>query len=94
MNRDPRPRSHRDRVRATGVRRFQMPPKHPDCGKRRCETYEQALGYLLWLARKSKDPLRIYECPRCRGFHLTKLPVWVEPTSQPNRHHEENPHAH
>ena len=63
--------------------RFRMPPKHDACGKRRCATYEQAVAYLLWLARKSKDPLRVYECDGptgCGGWHLTKRPEWKDPT--------------
>lgn len=58
--------------------RFQMPPKHPACGKRRCVTEEDALAYLLHLASKSMDPLRIYPCDGpdgCGGFHLTKKPL-------------------
>lgn len=58
--------------------RFRMPPKHKPCGKRRCATYDQALAYLLRLARLSKDPLRIYECPDCAGFHLTKRHDWED----------------
>lgn len=76
------PRNRAARALGTPLRetpgRFRMPPKHPDCGKRRCETYEQALGYVLWLAGKSKDPLRIYACPRCDGFHVTKRPTWED----------------
>lgn len=62
--------------------RFRMPPKHPACGKRRCATEEQAVGYVLHLARKSKDPLRIYRCDGptgCGGFHVTKRKTWEEP---------------
>lgn len=64
--------------------RFQMPPKHDPCGKRRCHTYDQAVGYLLWLARKTRDPLRIYHCDGptgCGGWHLTKLSEWKDPRS-------------
>lgn len=59
---------------------FQMPRKHDGCGKRRCATYEQAVGYVLWLARRSKDPLRIYPCPDCSGYHVTKRRTWEDPT--------------
>jgi len=56
-----------------------MPPKHPACGKRRCATKADAITYVLYLARKTADPLRIYPCPKCDGFHLTKLPEWKDP---------------
>lgn len=58
--------------------RFQMPPKHPACGKRRCADEAQAVAYVLWLSRKSKDPLRIYPCDGpggCAGLHVTKKPL-------------------
>jgi len=58
---------------------FRMPPKHPECGKRRCATEKQAVAYVLYLARKSKDPLRTYECPACSGWHVTKLATWTDP---------------
>lgn len=86
MNREPHGPTRAKGARAIGAAggqqsgRFQMPPKHPACGKRRCESKDQAIGYVLWLARKTTDPLRIYECPACGGWHCTKRPEWKDPT--------------
>ena len=81
MNRQPHAPTKAKISRAIGQPRtgFRMPPKHKPCGKRRCATYEDALAYLLRLSRLSKDPLRIYECPTCSGWHLTKRPDWEDP---------------
>lgn len=65
---------------AAGLVGFQMPPKAKACGKRRCATYDDAVAYLLRIARKTKDPLRIYQCDACEGWHLTKRPEWETPS--------------
>ena len=58
--------------------RWEMPPKS-GCGKRRCHTHEQAVAYALHLTRRCGHPLRVYECPTCSGWHVTKRTTWEEP---------------
>lgn len=80
MNRERRPTRRKLRA-ALGDQApapFRMPPKAKACGKRRCDNYQHAITYLLWLSRKTRDPLRIYRCPECDGFHLTKRPTWKD----------------
>lgn len=60
-------------------RRWDMPPKHPDCGKRRCHTHAQAVAYALHLTRRCGHPLRVYRCDQCSGWHVTKRTTWEEP---------------
>lgn len=59
-------------------RRWDMPPKHTACGKRRCKSYDQAIGYALHLTRRCGHPLRIYACPTCGGWHVTKRARWED----------------
>ncbi len=82
MNRRPHAPSKAKQARALPpAAPFRMPPKNPECGKRRCSTKDQALAYVLRLARVSADPLRIYLCPACAGWHVTKKPEWKDPTA-------------
>lgn len=83
MNRRPHAPSKAKQARALrgDDDRFQMPPKHPACGKRRCASKEQAVAYVLHLARRTTDPLRVYLCPACAGWHVTKRPEWKDPSA-------------
>lgn len=65
-------------ARAVGPspRSWQMPPKHPACGKRRCRSEAQAVSYALYLTKRCGHPLRVYRCPACRGWHVTKTKTW------------------
>lgn len=65
------------RTRRPGLR-FDIPPKHPKCGKHRCTDEQHAMRYVLWLCRKTTTPLRVYECPDCAGWHVTKRPTWED----------------
>lgn len=47
-------------------------------GKHRHPTWRAAVGPTLRAARRSGRPMRIYHCPHCAGFHMTKLTVWIE----------------
>lgn len=58
--------------------RFTMPPKHKACGERRCADEAHAMRYVLWLARKTTTPLRVYPCPACAGWHVTSKPTWKD----------------
>lgn len=60
--------------------RWEMPPKHDACGKRRCRTLDQAIAYALYLTKsRAGHPLRVYGCPACGGWHVTKIKTWQEP---------------
>lgn len=48
------------------------------CGKRAYPTYEAALHVVC--LRRSPYPLRIYQCPECSRWHLTKRKNWEAPT--------------
>lgn len=48
-------------------------------GKRRYRDHEEAVRGLRNVRSKDKrerTPVRTYECPKCRGFHLTSQDVW------------------
>lgn len=42
------------------------------CNKRTYRSRLQALGVAAKMSGKSGDPLRVYPCSKCHGFHLTK----------------------
>lgn len=46
------------------------------CGKRRYSSEAQAVRAIAQrgLYGEHVPPLRVYECPLCHGFHLTKQP--------------------
>lgn len=49
----------------------------PDCGKRRYDTREDALetaAHRVGTRGTRTRFLRIYQCPACGGWHLTKKP--------------------
>lgn len=49
------------------------PASVPGCtGKAKYESKLRALGVAQAASRKSGDALRTYECPHCKGWHLTK----------------------
>jgi hypothetical protein len=50
------------------------------CGKRRFRDRVSAVLDMQRIQRKhdadrDKVPCRVYECPRCKGFHMTSQPV-------------------
>lgn len=49
------------------------------CGKRRHPTQIAAIAAALRLSRFNR-PLRVYQCPDCGGWHLTKKPTWKDPS--------------
>jgi len=51
------------------------------CGKKhRYGTQEKALSAALRYARRT-PLMRVYECPRCKGWHLTHRATWEAPES-------------
>jgi len=42
------------------------------CGKQRYRNLEHAKAVRVTRSHTSGQPLRIYRCPACRGYHLTK----------------------
>jgi hypothetical protein len=60
------------------------------CGKVRYTSEHKAIGAAIRSSRRGGLPLRVYQCPGCHGWHLTKRPVW-HPSygpkpAQPNGH--------
>jgi hypothetical protein len=47
-------------------------------GKHRHPTWAATVGPALRAAKRSGRPMRIYHCPACGGFHMTKLAVWID----------------
>lgn len=47
-------------------------------GKHRHDTWAQAVGPALRASQRAGRAMRIYHCPGCDGFHMTKLAVWIE----------------
>lgn len=45
------------------------------CGKRRHRSQMSAIAAAIRLSRNNV-PLRVYQCPACHGWHLTKKPTW------------------
>lgn len=45
-------------------------------GKRRHKTQTSAIAAALRLSRRG-HPLRVYRCPTCGDWHLTKRPTWT-----------------
>lgn len=78
MNRQPHALATRPRRRA----RFHLPRKSRLCGRRRCDTYDEAIAYVLWLSTRTSRPLRIEDpCPLCDGWHVTsRRPTEENPT--------------
>lgn len=54
-------------------------PKHPVCGKVRHTNQSAAIASAIRSSKRGGTPLRVYRCPGCKGFHLTKRPEWSEP---------------
>lgn len=50
----------------------------PASGKHTHSTFEAAVPYALRRSRATGRPFRIYACPHCTGFHLTKRATWTE----------------
>lgn len=51
--------------------------RYPRCetsGKMRFPDFDTAAHSALATSRIRATPLRVYECPSCSGFHLTKTP--------------------
>ncbi|PAT04916.1 hypothetical protein CKJ85_01965 [Corynebacterium sp. NML 150383] len=63
-------------------RRSKKPPVErvlcSETGKREYEHYDDAVHVALKWSRRA-GPLRIYECPSCGSWHLTKRPDWGKP---------------
>lgn len=62
--------------------------KHPivvpeACGKRRYRSERDAIGSALCCARKRGTALRVYACPKCKGWHLTKQEKRDSPAPTP-----------
>lgn len=52
-----------------------MPSRKCPSGKRRHEDEMAAIAAALRRSR-SGTPLRVYPCPTCGGYHLTKMRKW------------------
>ena len=49
---------------------------HYSCGRKmRYESYDDALHQALKRLGRGAVMLRVYECPYCHGWHLTKKPL-------------------
>lgn len=51
-----------------------------ETGKRQYDDYDDAARVALRRSRYA-GPLRIYECPSCGSWHLTKRRGWGSPTA-------------
>lgn len=47
-------------------------------GKHRHATWAQAVGPTLRSSKRAGRAMRIYHCPACDGFHMTKRTTWTE----------------
>lgn len=45
---------------------------HPECEDKRTYTLNEAKGVKAHLGRVRDKDLRVYQCPHCYGYHLTK----------------------
>lgn len=52
--------------------------------KKRYAVERHAISAVLRAARRSGLPLRVYRCPACHGWHLTKRRTW-HPSYGPKR---------
>ena len=52
--------------------------RHQARGKSRYATKREAIRYAIASSKRSELPLRVYRCPTCKGFHLTKRAEWTE----------------
>lgn len=50
---------------------------HPT-GKHRYPAWDIAVRYALRASKRAGRPMRVYECPACHGFHLTRRTTWTE----------------
>lgn len=53
-------------------------------GKRRHRTEQAAIAAAIRLSHFNR-PLRVYHCPVCSGFHLTKRPTWTDTPKETTR---------
>lgn len=58
------------------------------CGKTRYTHEKAAIRAAMGASRRSGLGLRVYRCPDCRGWHLTKKKSWVD---APTKHHTATP---
>lgn len=49
-------------------------------GKRRYPHPDPAYAAALRLSIRTGKPIRAYECPDCGDWHLTRRPIWKDPT--------------
>jgi hypothetical protein len=47
------------------------------CGKRRHINELSAIAAAIRLSGARATPLRVYRCPDCAGWHLTKRRTWT-----------------
>lgn len=57
--------------------------RYQPCGKARYATERQAIRVAMSSSRRSGLPLRVYRCPECKGWHLTKRPTWRPAARKP-----------
>jgi hypothetical protein len=48
------------------------------CEKNSYRSFPVAMKVALKRAKKDQIPLRVYPCPRRKGWHITHKPQWIE----------------
>lgn len=51
--------------------------QHRPCGKVRYTSERTAIRKAIASSRHAGLALRVYRCPDCKGWHLTKKPKWT-----------------
>lgn len=51
--------------------------QHRSCGKVRYTSERTAIRRAIASSRRAGLALRVYRCPDCEGWHLTKKPTWT-----------------
>jgi hypothetical protein len=54
-----------------------MTAQHRPCGKVRYTNERTAIRKAILSSRHAALALRVYRCPGCKGWHLTKKPTWM-----------------